>query len=67
MIGFHSPPGCRIIPSSIEGNGFSQSQEWLVEFDLNGEMVVWEKDDFWDGLPLDWTLDRAHGEESGNP
>jgi proteasome lid subunit RPN8/RPN11 len=27
MIGLHSPPGCRIIPSSVEGYGFSQSQE----------------------------------------
>jgi len=25
MIGLHSPPGCCIIPSSVEGNGFSQS------------------------------------------
>jgi proteasome lid subunit RPN8/RPN11 len=25
MIGLHSPPGGRIIPSSVEGNGFSQS------------------------------------------
>jgi hypothetical protein len=65
MIRLHSPPGCHIIPSSVEGNGFSQSQEWLVRFDLNGELVVWEKDDdFWDGLPLDWTLDGVHGKES---
>jgi hypothetical protein len=65
MIGLHSPLGCRIIPSSVEDNGFSQSQEWPVGFDLNGELVVWEKDeDFWDGLPLGWTLDRVNGEES---
>jgi hypothetical protein len=65
MLGLQSPPGCRIIPSSIEGNGCSQSQEWPVGFDLNGELDVWEKeDDFWDGLPLDWTLDGVHGEES---
>jgi len=65
MIGLHSPLGGRIIPSSVEGNGFSQSHEWLVGFDLNGELVVWEKDgDFWDGLPLDWLLDRVQGEES---
>jgi hypothetical protein len=44
MIGLHSPSGCRIIPSSVEGNGFSQSQKWPVRFDLNGELVVWEKD-----------------------
>jgi len=25
MLGLHSPPSCRIIPSSVEGNGFSQS------------------------------------------
>jgi hypothetical protein len=43
----------------------AQSQEWPVRFDLNGELVVWEKDDdFWDGLPLDWTLDGVQGEES---
>jgi hypothetical protein len=65
MIGLHSPLGCRIIPSSVEGNGVSQSQEWPVGFDLNGELVVWEKDDdFWDGLLLDWLLDRVQGEES---
>jgi len=65
MIGLHSPSGCRIIPSSVEGNGLSQSQEWPVGFDLNRELVVWEKDDnFWDGLPLDWLLDGVQGEES---
>jgi hypothetical protein len=65
MIWLHSPSGCRIIPSSLEDNGFSQSQEWPVGFNLNGELVVWEKgDDFWDGLPLDWTLDGVHGKES---
>jgi hypothetical protein len=25
MTGLHSPPGCHIIPSSVEGNGFFQS------------------------------------------
>jgi len=65
MIGLHSPSRCCIIPSSVEGNGFSQSQEWSVGFDLTGEIVVWEKDDvFWDGLPFDWMLDGVHGEES---
>jgi hypothetical protein len=49
MVWLHSPSRRHIIPSSVEGNGFSQSQEWLVGFDLNGELVVWEKDDdFWD-------------------
>jgi len=65
MIGLHSPLGGRIILSSVEGNGFSQSQDWPVGYDLNGELVVWEKDgDFWDGLPLDWSLDGVQGEES---
>lgn len=65
MIGLHSPLGCRIIPSSVEGNGVSKSQEWLVGFDLNGESVVWEKDDdFWHGLLLNWLLDGVQGEES---
>jgi hypothetical protein len=54
----HSPPSCRIIPSSVEGNSFSQSQEWPVGllikkkkiewpvgFDHYEEIVVWEKDD----------------------
>jgi len=41
----HSPPSCRIIPSSVEGNSFSQSQEWPVGFDHYGEIVVWGKDD----------------------
>jgi hypothetical protein len=39
MIGLYSPPGGRIIPSSVEGNGFSQSQDWPVGYDLNGEFV----------------------------
>lgn len=44
VLGLHSPSGCCIIPSSIEDNSCSQSQEW----------PVWEKEnDFWDGLPLD--------------
>lgn len=65
MIGLHSPPGGRIIPSSVEGNGFSQSQDWPIGYDLNGELVVWKKDgDFWDRLPLDWSLDAVQGEES---
>jgi hypothetical protein len=65
MIGLHSPSRGRIIPSSVEGNGFSQSQDWPVGYDLNGKLVVWEKDDdFWDGLPLDWSSDGVQGEES---
>jgi hypothetical protein len=51
VVGLPSPPSCRIIPLSVEGNGFSQSQEWPVGFDHIGEVVVWEKDDgFWDGM-----------------
>jgi hypothetical protein len=40
VVGLPSPLSCRIIPSSVEGNGFSQSQEWLVGFDPSGEVVV---------------------------
>jgi hypothetical protein len=29
MIGLHSPPGCRIIPSSVKGNGFSNLRNGL--------------------------------------
>jgi hypothetical protein len=65
VVGLPSPPSCHIIPSSVEGNGFSQSQEWPVRFDPIGEVVVWKKDDdFWDGMPLDWAMDGVHGEES---
>jgi hypothetical protein len=57
-----SPPSC---PPPIEGNGFSLSRNWPVGFDLNGELVVWEKDDdFWEGLPLDWEMDGVQDEES---
>jgi hypothetical protein len=51
---------------SDEGNGFSQSQNWPVGFDHNGEIVVWEEeeDDYWDGLPLDWALEGAFGKEA---
>jgi hypothetical protein len=58
--------GC-ISPYSVEGNGFSQSRNWPVGFDHNGETVVWEEeeeDDFWDGLPLDWALEGDFGEEA---
>jgi len=55
VVGPSSPPSGCIIPSSVEGNGFSQSWDWLVGFDHNGEIVVWEEDvDFWERLPLDW-------------
>jgi hypothetical protein len=30
-----------------------------------GSLFFWEKDgDFWNGLPLDWSLDGVQGEES---
>jgi hypothetical protein len=54
MVGPSSPPrGCLspFFPYSAEGNGFSQSRNWLVGFDHNGEIVVWEEDeDYWDGF-----------------
>lgn len=54
VVGPSSPPRGCFIPSSVEENGFSQSQDWLVGFDHNEEIVVLEEDiDFWDGLPLD--------------
>ncbi len=57
-----SPPSC---PPPVEGNGSSQSRNWPVGFDQNGEIVVWEKDnDFWEGLPLDWEMDGFQDEES---
>jgi hypothetical protein len=57
-----SPSSC---PPPVEGNGFSQSRNWPVGFDQNGEIVVWEKDnDFWEGLPLDWEMDGFQDEES---
>jgi len=60
-----SPPSGCISPCSVEGNRFSQSRNWPVGFDHNGEIVVWEEeeDDYWDGLPLDWALEGAFGEE----
>jgi len=36
---FSPPRGC-ISPCSVEGNGFSQYQNWPVGFDHNGEIVV---------------------------
>jgi hypothetical protein len=42
-----------------------QSRNWPVEFDHNGEVVVWEDvNDFWDGLPLDWDMDGDFEEEA---
>jgi hypothetical protein len=50
-------------PSSGCFNGVSQSWNWPVGFDHNGEIVVWEEDedDYWDGLPLDWAMDGILG------
>jgi hypothetical protein len=45
VVGPPFPPSGCIIPSSVEENGFSQSQEWPIDFDHNGEIVVWAKDD----------------------
>jgi len=48
MVGSSSPPrGCLspFSPYSAERNGFSQSRNWLVGFDHNGEIVVWEEDE----------------------
>jgi hypothetical protein len=65
VVGLPSPLSCRFNPFFVEGNGLSQSQEWLVEFDPSGKVVVWEQDDeFWDSMPLDWAMDGVHGEES---
>jgi hypothetical protein len=65
IVGHSSPPrGCSS-SSPIEGKGFSQSRNWPIGFDHNGEIVVWEDDvDFWDVLPLDWALEGAFGEEA---
>jgi hypothetical protein len=53
-------------PSSGCFNGVSQSRNWPVGFDHNGEIVVWEEDedDYWDGLPLVWAMDGDFGEEA---
>jgi hypothetical protein len=40
-----SPPSGCISPCSVEGNGFSQSRNWPVGFDHNGEIVVWEEEE----------------------
>jgi hypothetical protein len=60
--GVVAPPS----PSSGCLNGFSQSRNWSVGFDHNGEIVVWEEeeDDYWDCLPLDWAMDEDFGEEA---
>jgi hypothetical protein len=64
IVGHSSPPrGCSS-SSPVEGTGFSQSRNWPIGFDHNGEIVVWEDDvDFWDVLPLDWASEGAFGEE----
>jgi hypothetical protein len=65
-VGLSSPLSGCIFPCSIEGNGISQSQRWPIDSDHNGEIVVWEEEeeDYWDGLPLDWALEGAFGEEA---
>jgi hypothetical protein len=37
----------------VRDNGITQSQQWPVGFNPSGEVVVWEQDEFWDGVPLD--------------
>jgi hypothetical protein len=65
VAGPSSPPSGCIFPRSIEGNGFSQSRNWPVSFDHNGEIIVWEEeDDYWEGLPLDWAWEGSFGEEA---
>jgi len=62
MVGPSSPPRVCSISSPVEGNSFSQSRNWLIGFDHNGEIVVWEEDvDLWDVSPLDWALEGAFG------
>jgi hypothetical protein len=53
-------------PSSGCLNGFSQSRNWPIGFNHNGEIVVWEEgeDDYWDSLPLDWAMDGDFGEDA---
>jgi hypothetical protein len=65
IVGPSSPSrGCSN-SSPVEGNGLSQSRNWPIGFDHNGEIVVWEEDvDFWDVLPLDWASEGAFGEEA---
>jgi hypothetical protein len=65
MLGPSSPPrGCST-SSPVEGNSFSQSRNWPIGFDHNGEIVVWEEDvDLWDVSPLDWALEDAFGDEA---
>jgi hypothetical protein len=49
----------KITIGSKFNSDLSQSKNWLVGFDHNGELVVWkEEDEFWDELPLDWALDE---------
>jgi hypothetical protein len=65
MVRPSSPPrGCSI-SSPVEGNGFSQSRNWPIGFNHNGEIVVWEEDvDLWDVSPLDWALEGAFGDKA---
>jgi len=65
MVGPSSPPrGCSI-SSPVKGNGLSQSRNWPIGFDHNGEIVVWEEDvDLWDVSPLDWALEGAFGDKA---
>jgi hypothetical protein len=65
MVGPSSPPRSCSISSPVEGNSFSQSRNWPIGFDHNGEIVVWEEDvDLWDVSPLDWALEGAFEDET---
>jgi len=64
MVGPSSPQRGCLTPYSTEGNSLSLSRNWPVGFDHNGEIVAWEEDDEFDGLPLDWALDGAFEEEA---
>jgi hypothetical protein len=67
MVGPSSPPKDCLSPFSpyfAERNRFFQSRNWPVDFDHNGEIMVWEDEDYWDGLPSDWALDGSFEEEA---
>jgi len=84
VIGLPSPLSGCVTPIFEKGNEFrvndlSQSQKWLVGFDLSREVVVWEQGDkIWDGeagdssyplgvlppsMALDWEVDSAEDED----
>jgi len=55
--------GC-IIPSSVEGNGYSQTQDLLVDFDHNWEIDDWKKaDELWERVSAEWVVNEDQGEK----